>query len=277
MFQLNPPEVWVTVLIHWYYYWLNQDEKFLAALEALFRELAPLATRFERLADKTGLAKTLDLPTGLPPEGPDPAHRPLRQYWQTRKAIEERLFKFATEWPLPRNYALKDLWFSYQAYADSEGKQVRLLEAPRLFSRPAVGVRLVSRSTVRDDVMVISQVPLIFPLVPLPFVWDPIWQDRKWLNDYIDVLCADLRTSILRQAEEYERQARQAGFKPAPPAYHAADTLKETAQFIYLRAVKGLTWGELALKTGRARSTVIERTKRAASMAGIPLEKSGRL
>ena len=255
--NLHPKDDWANAIIDWYYHWLDSDPDFVAELAELFQRLDELAPRFERLAEETRQEKTIGYGQPCNPLDPDwpedtPFLKAIGDYRRARYQIERMLLTFAERWHLPQEHALLDLWHSHGIYGLARGikgkAKWRLICGPRVGWVPTVGIPVEIGGFEADGVRirVVQNFPVIYPNLPLPFLYDPIEQDRKWLNERIDAICADIRKSILQQAEEYERQAKEAGWREKPKRW-APDYLERIARAVYLRAIKRQSW-EMIMK-----------------------------
>ncbi len=115
-------------------------------------------------------------------------------------------------------------------------------------------------------------VPFVHVAVRDTFEFDPLQEDRRYLEAQIDRLCRQVRQQALGQALQHERQARAEGWERLPPAYHEPEKLREAAQRLYWRAVKGWSWGQIAMKSRTRRQSIQEQVTQLATLLGIPLK-----
>jgi hypothetical protein len=187
---------------------------------------------------------------------------------------------FISRWPLPGRI-WDDLRWSYALHlrwGKSKGKRPRLelggfaefLPSPGLPIE--VGVYKVGGTTVR----VVERQPWIFPSHPLPFIYDPLRQDRQWLEGIIEAICREVRESILAQAKLYEEEVRT-GWREPGPWRHRGDE-RWLAYLLYRRAVHRDPWtelAELAIKAGLYQDididTIRKRVTTLAKLIGLPL------
>ena len=285
--NLHPEEDWANAIIDWYYHWLDSDPDFLTQLAELFQALDKLAPRFEQLAEETRHYKTIGYGQPCEPPDPDwpedtPLLKAIGDYHRVRYEIEQMLLAFAEKWHFPKEHGLLDIWYSYQIYSAVRGiegeAKCRIISGPRCGSVPTVGIPVEIGSLENEGfhILVVHNLPVIYPNVPLPLVYDPIERGRKWLNEQIDAICAEVRASILQQAEEFERQAKEAGWREKPPRYSPSH-FERLALSIYLRAIKCMTWDEIADHINNSLAEAIDAdsvrktTARGAELAGIAL------
>jgi len=188
---------------------------------------------------------------------------------------QEAIRDFCSTWPLPAR-APEDLLWSHE---------LRPWQGDRLVTGglsgfvPTPGLPVVTGTIPGDgdtpSLRIVERQPWIFPSVPLPFTYDPLTHDRRWLRDRIDAICADIRSSILAQAEALEREVEQAGWGPLPPAWHDPDSLRQAVDRLYLRAIRRMSWSRVAIKARTRRSAVQEQVTRLASLLGITLPPLG--
>jgi hypothetical protein len=232
-----------------YYDHLNEDERFRADLAALFARLEasgapdPLTGEGRRLWEEAQHG-TPDLMVELAE-----AYKgtPLGERYRLALSICREVETFISRWPLPGRI-WDDLRWSYALHlrwGKGKGKRPRLelggfaefLPSPGLPIE--VGVHKVGGTTVR----VVERQPWIFPSHPLPFLYDPVRQDRKWLEEVIEAICREVRESILEQARLYEEDVGAYWWKPGPRYRKGHE--EWLAYILYLRVVRRDTWGEL--------------------------------
>jgi hypothetical protein len=101
--------------------------------------------------------------------------------------------------------------------------------------------------------------PNIFPPTPLPFAYDIATRNREWVRRYADRVVAEIRSSIVEQAEAIEARARAGGWRPIPPKHLGRAAMQRMARRLYLRAVRGLSWLEIEMDEAPA-GAVVRRT-----------------
>ena len=234
---LLSPARWTRDEIIWiaaglYYDRLNADPAFRQALTGLFDQLDAL---------------------------PDKASR------------NEAVRGFCDTWPLPAR-APEDLLWSHNL---RPWQGDRLVVGDLSGFVPTPGLPVVTDIIPGDGdtpaVRVVEHQPWILPNVPLPFLYDPLAHDRRWLREQVDAICRDIRESILAQAENLEQQVEQAGWGPLPPAWHNPDKLRQAVDRLYLRAIKRKSWGEIAMRARTRRSSVQEQVTQLATLLGVPI------
>jgi len=265
-----------------YYDHLNEDERFRAALATLFARLEergvpdPLTGEGRRLWEEAQHG-TLDLMVELAE-----AYKgtPLGERYRLALSICREVETFISRWPLPGRI-WDDLRWSYALHlrwGKSRGKRPRLelggfaewLPTPGL--PVVVDVHEVDGTTVR----VVERQPWIFPSHPLPFLYDPVRQDRKWLEEVIEAICREVRESILAQARLYEEEVRTGWREPGP--WRRRGDEEWLAYLLYRRAVHKDTWDDLtklAIKAdlyleGTDTDTVRKRVRALARLIGLP-------
>lgn len=242
-----------------YYARLNEDKAFTADLAALFTKLEelgapdPLTSEGRRTWDEAQHG-SLDLMSELAEAYKD-KDTPLERHYRLVASLRREVEAFLSRWPLPER-TWDDLRWSYALHlrwGKSKGKRPRLelggfaefLPTPGLPIE--VGVHKVEGTTVR----VVERQPWIFPPHPLPFLYDPVRQDRKWLEEVIEAICREVRESILEQARLYEEDVGAFLWKPGPRYRKGHE--EWLAYILYLRVVHRDTWKklmELAIEAG---------------------------
>ena len=238
--------LWVT---GFYYAHLNEDKAFTADLAALFTKLEELGapdplTSEGRRTWEVAQHGSPDLTSELPEAYKD---TPLGRRYRLASSIRQEVEAFLSRWPLPGRI-WEDLRWSYHQHlrwGKRKGEQPRLtlggfaewLPTPGL--PVVVDVHEVDGTTVR----VVERQPWIFPSHPLPFLYDPVRQDRKWLEEVIEAICREVRESILEQARLYEEDVGAYWWKPGPRYRKGHE--EWLAYILYLRVVHRDTWGQL--------------------------------
>jgi hypothetical protein len=265
-----------------YYAHLNEDERFADDLAALFARLEelgapdPLTSEGRRTWDEAQHGSP-DLMSQLAEAHKD---TPLGRHYRLVSSIRQEVETFTSRWPLPERI-WRDLRWSYALHlrwGKSKRKRPRLelgsfaefLPTPGLPIE--VGVYKVGGTTVR----VVEHQPWIFPSHPLPFIYDPLRQDRQWLEGIIEAICREVRESILAQAKLYEEEVRT-GWREPGPWRHRGDE-RWLAYLLYRRAVHRDPWtelAELAIKAGLYQDidvdTIRKRVTTLAKLIGLPL------
>ena len=195
-----------------YYDVLNEDGRFRVDLEQL---LAALPPEFPEVRDPDlGPARMLSAqPQQMPP------------------AVRASLEAFGERWRLPRDRGAFDLWLSL-AYARSTGTLPTLMTAP---GEPGdLPEELLHPRGGSDQV--------IYPLIPLPFDYDPTMHPPGWVREYASVVAAQVRQTIIDQAEMVEQRALERGWRRSCPRHRAPDEPRRVARRLYRRAVLGWSW-----------------------------------
>jgi len=266
---------WALHVTDLYYERLNEDPDFRKDLSALFARL-----------------EGLGVPSPFTPEG--------RRLWERALALKggpggrpraskvavlrREVEGFLARWPLPEG-GWHDLCYSYGlhlCWGKAQGQppwlsRGRFPEEPPPLGLPvAVGRQEADGTRVR----VVERQPWIIPPHPLPFLYDPVLDDRAYLEAQIEAICREIRESILEQARAYEEEVEAQGWKEPGPWRRRRARLELLAYLLYLRAVKKNTWqelGELAIKAGLyswgsdAPDTIRKRVTRLARSIGLPL------
>jgi hypothetical protein len=176
--------------------------------------------------------------------------------------------RFLRRWPLPPEAPVHvwSLWEAHWRSAQGPRATPRLLPVPHIDGVPVVWHVLREDKPARWP----NLGPWIWPKAPEPFqYWDDHKPpDRAWLNKRIERICRDIRDSILAQAMAYEQRYREAGCTRQPANWDP----NVNARCLYLRRVKNLSWGRIALSMeARSRSLVERQAKEAAAILGIDL------
>jgi hypothetical protein len=270
--------LWVT---GFYYAHLNEDKAFTADLAALFTKLEELGapdplTSEGRRTWEVAQHGSPDLTSELPEAYKD---TPLGRRYRLASSIRQEVEAFLSRWPLPGRI-WEDLRWSYHQHlrwGKSKGEQPRLVLGPfgEWLPKPGLPVVVDVHEVEGTTVLVVERQPWIFPSCPTPFlynatldrlrqVWlektfktlpvldyDPVGQDRKWLEKIIEAICREVRKSILEQARLYEEDVGAYWWKPGPRYRKRHE--EWLAYILYLRVLHRTTWGELmklATKTG---------------------------
>lgn len=258
-----------------YYDRLNRDQDFRLALSALFERLEA---------------------TGVPPSFADAIARELWQeaehgdpglmremarhcegssageYYRKAIILRQQMAHFLSRWPLPQDKAWDDLARSYDTYLrylKPRGLPPELESAGHAEWIPEPGIpHVVGELTIGGIlVRVTERRPWIFPSHPLPFLYDPLAHDRGWLEQQIEAICRDIRESILGQARLYEEHVESQGWRRLPP--RLLPKAGEAIERLYLRLVKGLSWQQIAHKTGGDEAHVRRQVRYYARLLGL--------
>lgn len=200
----------------------------------------------------------------------------------------DSLAEFLDIWPLPPEGAA-DLWQRWEVH---DGAQKQGVPSPSVRLAPGTRFRWVPTPGLSVEtghinlglegfsggltVTFVENQPWIIPNVPLPFRYDPTKLSRQSLHEIMDKICAGIRQSILAQADEYEWQVKEAGWR-SPPPYQDWPHLCWRARLVYLRAVKKVSWSRIVIDAPhpdgkrRSRSYVIGQAQATASTLGIPV------
>jgi hypothetical protein len=291
--------LWVTGL---YYGHLNEDKAFTADLAALFARLEasgapdPLTGEGRRIWEEAQHGSP-----GLMAELAE-THKdsPLGRHYRLASSIRREVEAFLSRWPLPGRI-WEDLRWSYRLHlrwGKSKGEQPRLVLGPfgEWLPKPGLPVVVDVHEVEGTTVLVVERQPWIFPSCPTPFlynatldrlrqVWlektfktlpvldyDPVGQDRKWLEKIIEAICREVRKSILEQAEAYEREVKSQGWRrPHPRLWKNAEM---AIKRLYLRVVKRLSWAQVALETSCDEAQVRRQVRYYATLIGLPLRET---
>lgn len=282
MFERFPDDWWAEKVIDLYYKQLNDDAHFQVAFAELCQTLAEPARRLVELGKLTRNHNQFCQPYPFQPSNirEVPSAAQWRQsddfaYWCLYDEIGQALSAFCDHWHLPIEYGLRDVWDCLWLYSFMPHREPELYAVMRERWIPVVGspavIDVVESGS--DRIPVIMNLPYIFPNVPLPFMYDPVEQSRAWLNRQIDMICDNVRQSILNQAEALESQAKAEGWDKRPPRYTDA-YLQRVARALYLRAVKGMRWEDVMSQCDDALSDqegFADRIRDWARRCGIPL------
>ncbi len=258
-----------------YYGVLNRQPQFRAALRGLLEQV--------------GL---LPVPVWNAPQPPPEAERLLDA--------------FIEDWHLPRQPGVTpDLWDSLRRAAGNEplelGEAARAVMWPSTIApthnAPVAGVdsgrvRIVDvdGTEVRIPGLVGQRVviggAIIWPLQPLPFVYEPREKDHgpAWVREYAKQLTEDLHQNLIAQIEEVERRAEEQGWRPPAPRHRDPAELERLALRLYRAAV--LRWDNDRIAGVEAREhaddddyrpstpqAVSNSVNRWAKILGVPLPK----
>ena len=113
---------------------------------------------------------------------------------------------------------------------------------------------------------------IIWPLVPLPFLYEPYVDGPDQLRAYAQGLADFVRQNIVEQGQVLEQRHQHQGFRAGIPSMHQdGDNLERLARRLYRRAVLGQGWAKIADEEGEewpdprdpqaVRSTVIHWAK----------------
>lgn len=240
MWNLYPSAYWVDKLTDFYYECLNGDARFQEALKALFQELAGPWETMESLCPPW---RSANVDAERWPYHPTGIDDPCRQAYD---AVATRLSDFCQQWHLPREHGMEDLAHAFRLWRLAQGRPPRLIRGIRTFLEPQIGFPVTVGVQEEEDITIriVDYVPIIFPNIPLPFVYDPVECSQEQLQERIETICQEIRQSILAQAEEYKRQAGEAGFKPRPPRL-TPKQMERVARAIYRRAVCRWKWDDI--------------------------------
>jgi hypothetical protein len=210
-----------------YYNRLNDDEAFRADLAALFRRL-----------DELGIADDADI-------------------WEEARAVEpacldekaaglrREVEAFRERWPLPPR-VWDDLAATYELYrggAWPDGPpQLHTAGVAVWVPRPGVPLAGVAQDARGRKIRTVERQPWVFPSLPLPFLYDPLSQDREALERRIEAICRDIRETIHAQVAAYEAEIEEAGWRLPPPNQKPEQAIER----VYLRYVKRWSWGQIA-------------------------------
>jgi len=265
-----------------YYAHLNEDERFADDLAALFARLEevgapdPLTSEGRRTWDEAQHCSP-DLMAELTEAYKD---TPLGRHYRLVSSIRQEVETFTSRWPFP-DRIWRDLRWSYALHlrwGKSKGKRPRLELGGFAEWLPTPGLPVVVDACEADGitVRVVEHQPWIFPSHPLPFIYDPLRQDRKWLEGIIEAICREVRESILAQARLYEEEVRTRWREPGP--WRRRGDEEWLAYLLYRRAVHKDTWDDLtklAIKDDlyledTDTDTVRKRVRALARLIGLP-------
>ena len=194
------------------------------------------------------------------------------------------LDEFVDHWRLPGGdsglglrYGALDLWDSL-SQAASGGASLRLTLGQRAWMESDVGTTVainepVSTASGRQVTATERVSPTIWPTVPLPFDYDPMRVSPAWVREHAERVATEVRDSIIRQAEKFERQARDQGYRPVPPGYRQGEDLRRVASRLYQRAVLGRSWSQIKASDDVEMGTVRRTVERWAEELVIPLPR----
>ena len=140
---------------------------------------------------------------------------------------------FVTRWNLPRCCGAQDIWGSFMLSLDYPDRPLRLLVTDHLLSPIVYDERGYD-------------VGMIEPKPPPSFMYAPMSMSLKMLHQRVDEIVQQVRQDILAQAERYRDIALSYGYRPIPPRHRNWDHLRRMARRVYLAAVRGRRWVEIA-------------------------------
>jgi hypothetical protein len=140
---------------------------------------------------------------------------------------------FVERWNLPRFCGAPDIWNSFILSLDYPDRPLRLVPTNHVLS----GISFDGRG---------YPFGLIQPKLFEPFVYDPTAMSLKTLHGLADEIAREVRQDILAQAEKYRDIALSYGHRPIPPRHRNWDHLRRMARRVYLAAVPGRRWAEIA-------------------------------
>lgn len=276
MFERYPADWWPLEVTGLYYEQLLADLDFRAALAVLFQDLAEPAERLETLGD--AIWTHPDFRSFQPSIVPEWAQywNAYQDYYRAYNDVGQELSAFSARWHLPTEYGPQDVWYSLNLHLASPESEPTLLMSARVCWQPVVGtpVAIDEVQSGSERIVISMKLPYIFPNVPLPFLYDPVEQNRAWLNERIDAICANVRQSILSQAEVLESQVEAEDWKKRSTRY-TPSYLRRIARALYLRAVKCMKWDDIGRKCGvSSPNDFAKRVRYFAAQCSIPLPKS---
>ena len=133
---------------------------------------------------------------------------------------------FVARWHLPTGDGRDDVWMSL--VTANEGFALRLMAVVRPY-------RLPRRLTVT-----------VTPEIPERFDYDPLSQGPSWVRARARAIADGVNQSIMQQAKDAERNAKNAGFQPLPPRHRSELQLRESALRLYRRACLRWSWQKIA-------------------------------
>jgi hypothetical protein len=207
------------------------------------------------------------------------AGSPYGQRCGLAAGLHRELGAFISRWRLPGR-AWQDLADSYEWHV-RHGAETRRLPELRLGGfgefQPVPGLPVVADVQQVDGtrVAIVEHEPWILPNHPLPFRYDPLSHDRRWLEEQVDALCRELRESVLAQARLYEEEVEVYGWVRLPPRW-TADTVRKGIERLYLRVVRGLSWGEVAYQTGCDKAQAKRQVRLFAGLLDVTLPQDPR-
>ena len=252
-----------------YYKRLNEDDAFRDDLAALFSRLEALGAPdpLKGVVWEEAQARSLDELEKLA-EDDISLGAPYRLASSIRREVEA----FLSRWPLPGRI-WKDLRWSYALHLrlGKPRKRPRLELAPFIEVVPTPGLPVVEDvgELAGIRVQTVERLPWIFPSHPLPFLYDPLAHDRRWLEEAIEAICKEIRASILAQAQVYEEEVEAQGWGRLPPRLR--QKAEEAMRRLYLRVMKGYTWGQIAAYTGCDKAQARRQVRYYARLIGLPL------
>lgn len=274
---LHPKDKWANTIIALYYERLNDDADFRAALAELCETLAEPGRRLKELWELSDTPQFSCYPF-RPVNIREESTIPQWDYYRLYNTIGQEMSAFCERWHLPTAHGLADVWRSLDWYLVRPDLELKLRQGVQTFRVPDVGLTVtvpIDKAIEGDTAgQWIEKLPLIIPDAPSPFLYDPVERDRAWLNERIDAICANVRQSILNQAKALEGQAKAEGWDKRPPRYTDA-YLQCVAKALYLKAIKGEKWSDIAGKYGVfSPDDFGKRMRDFATQCGIPLPEA---
>jgi hypothetical protein len=160
--------------------------------------------------------------------------------------FEAKLRDFHRRFALPRQDGIRDLLYSL-ALRSPPSPGLHL--APRMVPLGRIGSKTVDIPIAEvEGKRVFARVQQPAPLQPKPMPeirYDPRWHSRDWLNEKIEAMLNVVRADLLRQADEREQQAREAGWGPVHPQ-HQDPQAHYLARRLYRRCVRRMGWLPIA-------------------------------
>ena len=88
---------------------------------------------------------------------------------------------------------------------------------------------------------------IIWPLVPLPFLYEPYVDGPDQLRAYAERIADLVRQNIAEQGQVLEQRHQHQGFRAGVPSMHRdSDDLRRFARRLYRHAVLGQGWSRIA-------------------------------
>ena len=147
------------------------------------------------------------------------------------RAAIEALEAFSRRWGLPREGSRSHLLnVLYGPRNDTEIRWGRALSV-------VVGHSLVLREK-------------IWPLVPVPFVYDTTRTSPESIREYAEQVAVDVKASIVAQAEDMESRVRGPDYRRVSPRHHNRDEVRRMATRLHLRVAQRLSYEQIAQAEG---------------------------
>jgi hypothetical protein len=179
------------------------------------------------------------------------ATRGLAAGYRALEDLRALLEGFRLRWVLPRD-GVADLWTSWRIDSDDLRAGIWRGTYPTLTGATGrLGATIV-------------------PPTFKPFRYDPVRMSRETLKRQVDRMCRLLRAEVDQQACALEAQAERQGWTKLPTRQRNAADLLERAERVYLRKVKGMSWGDLAQAAGIKKGSVVEQVGRWGALLGLP-------